>query len=118
MRIKLISWLDIAIEIPELKKEEKFAGADIILPIPCIDQDTGKSTVLCKNILDITSEELLLWTQEVLPVNKDSKINQEFTKAIYNSSKKARVDLFNIIVKMHTNRWLFNQGPENIEKNN
>ncbi len=93
-------------------EELRFKATDIVLPIPFIDE-AGESKIELCTLEEVNKEQFLLWVKAVFPLNME-EINEFFKKSIGKKkdtiSMAVKTTIFNMIVALHENKYLFRAG--------
>lgn len=90
------------------KVKKKWSLSDIILPIKNTD------SIILKKIEDTTTDEFFNWLKQVMPFTPE--MIKVFAKGNLSNNIEEKINLFEIIVLLHTKKWLFAMG-ESVNKN-
>lgn len=100
-------------------KGKCFNDTDIVLPIKTMDTN-GNPSVTLKTLQDITLDELIEWICTIYPVPASGAKNilqlDKYIKSGEFTPMKVKTTLFNMIVKMCEERFLFGLGKKIVDE--
>jgi hypothetical protein len=110
--------LDIKAVKPNIEEQQKWDA--ITLPVQTTDLD-GNLTYSLKSLEAITGDEFMSWISSVMPLaeqdlNKIMRLRDGSKISSGLDKLQVRREIFNIIVKMHEQRFLFMKGKQQVSK--
>ena len=103
----------------KLELDQQFSDTDIVLPIKSSDI-SGNAIVILKTLQDITMDEFIDWLTSIYPTTREGINNilqlDKYLKSGGLSPMKIKTSLFNVIVRMSEERFMFGAGKINIDE--